>query len=209
MNGTTAIFSGGADIGRLLAGAFAATPSGAVTVDGSVGGHAGQPRVTGVAVGSAAVYVRSVDFAKVSVSVSDSVVGLKQLWAGVVTGVSWAAAPPVGGPFVPIASQVLDDWEIDARGGETIGVERFKDVLFDVADAYAAKDSNRGLSSPCSKTSACLRGARYAASADAEEYATILTVLHQTVCADWGDRWRGDDEIERGAARFERARACR
>ena len=74
-------FSGGVDISRLLT--FSSSDTSVVAIDTAV---PGQPAVIGIGAGTAKVYVRSADYASVSVTVSSTAVGLTAIYAGVVTG---------------------------------------------------------------------------------------------------------------------------
>lgn len=90
--------SNGADISRLVV--FGVTDGGVASVERPSQGH---PTVSGIAAGTALIYVKDVAFASVAVTVSDAVIGVVALRAGVVTGVTWAPVASIAGPFLPIA----------------------------------------------------------------------------------------------------------
>ena len=90
--------SGGADISRLVT--FGVINSSVVAVERPSDGH---PSVVGLGAGTAMVFVRNAPFASVAVRVSDTLVGMTALHAGVVTGVTWASPQSAAGPFAPIA----------------------------------------------------------------------------------------------------------
>ena len=94
--------SDGADVSRLLA--FVVTNSSVLTVDHSIPSH---PMVRGLAPGTAQIYVRDEAWSSVTVTVTDALVALNGLSAGVVSGVEWAAVSSAAGPFVPVASQTF------------------------------------------------------------------------------------------------------
>ena len=88
--------SNGAEISRLVA--FDVSNGSVVAVERR---FEEQPMVIGIGAGTASIYIRNTAFANVVIEVSDAIVGLVELRAGVVTGVAWDPVASLVGPYVP------------------------------------------------------------------------------------------------------------